>query len=134
MLLIALFAALFAGFRTLGLLGIAPAVVLGLGATVLLTTRITFRVAFTVAVAAWTAIAVGAAFADRSWGALAIAMVIGPSVNGVAALLGVVYIVVQRVRDVSFRWVGALVTVIASTLISTAVIYWSLLLIDLHGG
>jgi hypothetical protein len=50
--------------------------------------RSRFGMVFVVVVVAVNLLALGAAWQDRSWGALMIAVVVGPALNGVLALVG----------------------------------------------
>jgi len=133
MVIVGVFAALFACSRSLGIPGLVGS--LGVGACVglLIATSGAFCRVFTLTAVGWTAVLIALAAWDQGWGALGIAFLFGPGVNAVAALFGITFVAVRRFRDHSFPWVGPLATVIGVPFGSGLLIFGAVYIMPLHG-
>ena len=134
LLIVAIYGVLFGVMRNFGTPGLIASFLLGSFVAFALVTHMSFRLlAFPLTVAVWTTAAIMAEAMDRSWGALGIALVLGPSVNGLAALLGLIYLTVRRVRDGAFQWKIPLAIVLIAPTISATLIFCAMFFMDLHG-
>jgi hypothetical protein len=133
MLIVGVFAALFACSRSLGIRGLLGSLAVGACVGVIITTSGAFCRVFTLTAVAWTTLLIAFAAWDQGWGALAIAFIFGPGVNAVAALLGIIFVAAQRFRDHSFPLVGPLATVISVPFGSGLLIFGAVYNMPLRG-
>jgi hypothetical protein len=134
LLVIGIFAGLFAYFRSLEFYGLFAALVVGTCASGLVLTQVTFRRAFILVILAWTAIAIVLASTSGGWGALGMTVFVGPGVNLIAAILGVIYIAIRRTNDETYELTKPLATVLGSPLGSVVMILVGTAITGPHGG
>ena len=91
-----------------------------------------FYLSYLSVIAVWTVYAIFRAELDRSYLALAIAILVGPSVNGFLALCGSVFVFVRRSSDAKYP--VSLWFVVGFAFLSTLVILVSVFSMRLHGS
>ncbi len=74
-----------------------------------------------------------AAAADKSWLAMGIALVYGPAVNLLLAVLGASYLAVRRRRKPCLAWKPEAMVIVITTLASVFAIFGAMLTMELHG-
>jgi hypothetical protein len=82
---------------------------------------------------AWTAWALAFEMQDRSWGALGMAFIYGPGGNALIAILGSLYVVVAATRQKEPNRGLSLVLIWAAAFFGSAVLFFAVLLLPLHG-